>query len=95
MLLPWGLLEILAQTNDPAEMLPEAQAYVQKQVHKLKRGRIPLENLLVSQKLSKVLAAYKAPSPSAKAARHREKYCARAEHAFCMHTGEARSLGDE
>ena len=65
----WRLLGILAQADDPAKMLPEAQKYLQEQVRKLRRGEVSLEKLLVSQKLSKELDAYRVPSPAAKAAR--------------------------
>jgi DNA polymerase II len=65
----WGILEILAQADDPAEMLPKTQVYLKKQIRNLKRGKVQLEKLLVSQKLSKELDAYKTPSPAARAAR--------------------------
>lgn len=64
----WGLLEILAQADDPADMLLEVQIYLRGQIQKLKAGKVPLEKLLVSQKLSKELEAYRTPSPAARAA---------------------------
>jgi DNA polymerase II len=67
-----GLLEILAQAPDAdalAEVLPQAQAYARKQTAVLRQGRVPLEKLLVSQKLSRELGEYSSPSPAALAVR--------------------------
>ena len=43
--------------------------YARKQLLTLRNGRVPLEQLLVSQKLSKELTEYSAPSPAARAVR--------------------------
>jgi DNA polymerase-2 len=66
------LLEILAQAEDAdhlKDVLPKAQAYVRKQLYLLRQGGVSLEQLLVSQKLSKELTEYSAPSPAARAVR--------------------------
>jgi len=63
-----GMLNILAQADDPDERIPDVRAFLQRQLSRLKAGRIPLEDLLVAKKLSRELDAYKAPSPAALAA---------------------------
>jgi DNA polymerase-2 len=65
-----GILEILAQAPDPdglKDVLPKAQAFVRKQLNALRTGRVPVEKLLVSQKLSRELGEYSSPSPAARA----------------------------
>ena len=65
-----GLLEILARAPDAdglPEVLPQAQAYAHRQLQALMAGRVAQEKLLVSQKLSRELAAYSSPSPAARA----------------------------
>jgi DNA polymerase-2 len=65
-----GLLEILAKAPDAdslAQLLPQAQAYARRQLERLRLGRVPAEQLLVSQKLSRELGAYSSPSPAARA----------------------------
>jgi DNA polymerase-2 len=65
-----GLLEILARAPDAdalKEVLPQAQAFVRLQFQKLRQGKVPLEQLLVSQKLSRELTEYSSPSPAARA----------------------------
>ena len=47
---------------------PKIIQYLQQEVQKLKRGLIPLEKLLVTQKISRELDDYHVPSPAAKAA---------------------------
>jgi DNA polymerase-2 len=67
-----NLLEILSQALDASELkdvLPKAQAYAHRQMLKLRSGRVPLEELLVSQKLSRELGEYSSPSPAARAVR--------------------------
>ena len=67
-----GLLEILARAPDAealAEVLPQAQAYARRQLAALRLGRVPIEKLLVSQKLSRELGEYSSPSPAALAVR--------------------------
>jgi DNA polymerase-2 len=66
------LLEILAQAPDAdhlVEVLPQAKAYVNRQLKLLRSGRVPVEKLLVRQKLSRELGEYSSPSPSARAVR--------------------------
>jgi len=65
-----ALLEILARAEDAdglAQVLPQAQAYARRQAQALRAGKIPVEKLLVSQKLSRELSAYSSPSPAARA----------------------------
>jgi DNA polymerase II len=65
-----GLLEILARAPSAdalPEVLPQAQAYARRQEQALMAGRVPVEQLLVSQKLSRELGAYSSPSPAARA----------------------------
>jgi DNA polymerase-2 len=67
-----AILEILAQAPDADRLedaLPKAQAYVRRQVDALRAGRVPVEKLLVSQKLSRELGEYSSPSPAARAVR--------------------------
>jgi DNA polymerase-2 len=64
-------LEILAQANTPQELadcVPDVLAVVERARHDLKAGRVPHEELIVRQKLSRVLEGYKSPSPAARAA---------------------------
>jgi DNA polymerase elongation subunit (family B) len=43
-------------------------AFLRQQIKSLRGGRVPLEKLLVTQKLSRELALYRTPSPPARAA---------------------------
>jgi len=66
-----GVLEILASADTPqewAECVPDVHAFVEHAKHKLKAGRVPHEELIVRQKLSRALDGYKSPSPAARAA---------------------------
>ncbi|MBI5933867.1 MAG: hypothetical protein HY867_09180 [Chloroflexi bacterium] len=65
-------LTILAQAGMPDELtdyLPTALAHIERAKRDLKAGRVPLEDLVVRQKLSRTLDGYKSPSPAARAAR--------------------------
>jgi DNA polymerase-2 len=65
------ILARLAQEPDAgrlAECLPPILALLHRRLAQLRAGRIPLEKLLVSQKLSKTLEEYRDPSPAARAA---------------------------
>ncbi|MCX6078708.1 MAG: hypothetical protein NTW32_04165 [Chloroflexi bacterium] len=65
-----GILNILAKTTDPdrlPDLLPQVHAYVRRRVDDLMKGRVPLEELLVSQRLSRELNEYSSPSPAARA----------------------------
>ncbi len=66
-----AVLNILAQADAPDELtdyIPTALAWVERAKRDLKAGRVPLEDLVVRQKLSRVLDGYKSPSPAARAA---------------------------
>jgi DNA polymerase-2 len=70
-----AIMEILAKAEDAdglKDVLPKARAFVQKQFSALKRMRVPVEKLLVSQKLSRELGEYSSPSPAARAVRQLE-----------------------
>jgi DNA polymerase-2 len=69
------LLNLLGKANGVAELqalVPQAVSLLQKRIRQLRSGRVPMEKLLVAQKLSRELAAYKDPSPAARAARQLE-----------------------
>jgi DNA polymerase-2 len=66
------ILEILANAPDVDHLkdhLQEVERYVQRQLKALRDYRVPLEDLLVRQRLSRELEDYRSPSPAAKAAR--------------------------
>ncbi len=58
----------MAQSNNPLEKVPEARSIIQFQLRRLRQGRVPLEDLQISQILSRVPEAYRQPSPAARAA---------------------------
>jgi DNA polymerase-2 len=65
------LLSLLGKAKEVAELqalVPKAVLLLQQRIRQLRAGRVPLEKLLVAQKLSRELAAYKDPSPAAQAA---------------------------
>jgi DNA polymerase-2 len=65
------MLRMLAReaVSAPFEVvLPEALDLLREKVARLRAGAVPIEDLLVSQRLSKETADYKRPSPAAKAA---------------------------
>jgi DNA polymerase-2 len=65
-----GLLKILARAPDAdalKDVLPQAQLFARKRDQALRLGRVPLEQLLVAQKLSRELGEYSSPSPAARA----------------------------
>jgi DNA polymerase-2 len=65
-----ALLEILARAPDAdglPEVLMQAQAYARRQLQRLRMGKVAVEKLLVSQKLSRELGEYSSPSPAARA----------------------------
>lgn len=64
-------LEILARANTPdefADRVPEVMALAERAKRELRTGRVPMEELIVRQKLSRTLDGYKSPSPAARAA---------------------------
>jgi DNA polymerase-2 len=70
-----AIMEILAKAEDAdglKDVLPKAQAFVQKQMSALRMMKVPVEKLLVSQKLSRELGEYSTPSPAARAVRQLE-----------------------
>jgi DNA polymerase-2 len=65
------MLEHLAQAPNSRELpqyLPQTVNILRRAVADLNAGRVPLEELLVSQKLSRALEDYRTPSPAARAA---------------------------
>jgi DNA polymerase-2 len=65
------MLRILAQAPDAdhlAERLPELQALLRHRLAELRAGRVPTEELIVRQTLSRELSRYRSPSPAARAA---------------------------
>jgi DNA polymerase-2 len=66
-----AVLEVLAGANTPhefADRIPDAMALVEGAKRELRIGRVPLEELVVRQRLSRTIEAYKTPSPAARAA---------------------------
>jgi len=67
-----AVLDILAQADSPEELascVSTVMAYIQRKKRDLHAGRVPLEELILHQKLSRELDGYKSPSPAARAAR--------------------------
>jgi len=66
-----AMLDRLAKARSAGELgetLPELRRLLRKAGLDLRRGRVPLVSLLVSQKLSRELDEYRVPSPAARAA---------------------------
>ena len=66
-----GVLEILAKETNPlklVDLLPEVLLFIREQLNVLKRKEIPLEELVVTQTLSRELDGYSVLSPLASAA---------------------------
>jgi DNA polymerase-2 len=66
------ILEILAHAPDANQLqdcLPAVTTLVKKKIASLRAGRVPLEDLLIGQRLSRELEKYRTPSPAARAAR--------------------------
>ena len=64
------MLRCLAHADSPDDLkrrVPEAVEILRWRIRDLRRGRVPLEELIVGKKLSKELAAYRVPSPGARA----------------------------
>lgn len=75
---PWvrkvqlAALEILAQADTPVEFagrVPQVLAFAEHVKRELRLGRVPLEDLVVRQKLSRELDGYRSLPPAARAAR--------------------------
>jgi len=65
------MLRCLAYASSPDDLqqrVPQAVAILRRRLHALRRGHVPLQELIVGKKLSKELAGYRVPSPGAKAA---------------------------
>jgi len=65
-----AIMEILARAEDAEhlkEVYPKALAFARREMEALRGGRVPVEKLLVSQKLSRELGEYSSPSPAARA----------------------------
>ena len=70
-----AIMEILAKAEDAdalKEVYPKALRFVHGEMNALRTGRVPVEKLLVSQKLSRELGEYSSPSPAARAVRQLE-----------------------
>ncbi len=66
-----AVLEVLAGANTPhefADRIPYVMALVECAKQELRIGRVPLEELVIRQRLSRLIEAYKTPSPAARAA---------------------------
>ncbi len=65
------ILEMLARAGSAAELpalLPEIEAYVKQEVRRLHNGRVPFEELVLRQKITRAAQDYRVPSPAARAA---------------------------
>lgn len=65
------VLDCLSQTRTLEEVdlyIPKAQGLIQKAWQDLRNGKIPLEELVITQSLSREVERYKTPSPAARAA---------------------------
>jgi DNA polymerase-2 len=65
------ILSLLGEARDAGRLigqLPRIHSLLQSRLSELRRGKVPLEELLVSQKISRTLEEYKVPSPAARAA---------------------------
>ncbi len=70
-----SIMEILARAGDAdalKDVYPRALSFADSEMKALRAGRVPLEKLLVSQKLSRELGEYSSPSPAARAVRQLE-----------------------
>lgn len=66
------VLDCLSQARTLEEVdlyIPKAQGLIQKAWQDLRYGKIPLEELVITQSLSREVERYKTPSPAARAAR--------------------------
>ena len=89
------MLELLARAERLPECLPAVLALLRRSVGELRRRKIPLEKLLVSQKLSRNLEEYRTPSPAARAVAQLQatgKSVRRGQHVRFLYTrGEPRT----
>jgi DNA polymerase-2 len=64
------MLKILGKAENTSKLslyIPQAQALLRQRMSDLRHGRVPLDQLVMGQKLSRELKAYKDPSPAARA----------------------------
>ncbi|RPH59458.1 MAG: hypothetical protein EHM81_08165, partial [Chloroflexi bacterium] len=67
-----AVLQCLAQAatlEQVQEYIPKARESVEQAKRELRAGRVPVEDLVITQRLSREVAAYKSPSPAARAAK--------------------------
>ncbi len=65
------VLEILARAPTAADLpayTARAQAFVEMELRRLYNGRVPVEELVLRQKMSRLVSEYRTPSPAARAA---------------------------
>ncbi|MBE7435602.1 MAG: hypothetical protein HS100_16925 [Anaerolineales bacterium] len=70
-------LKILAHADTPrefADRVPDVMKLVEDAKRDLRIGRVPLDELIVRQRLSRAIEAYKTPSPAARAARQLQSH---------------------
>ena len=66
-----GIIDILVHTtdvDDRASYLPKILKLIRRAIERLRTGKVPVEDLLVSLTLSRELSEYRTPSPAARAA---------------------------
>jgi len=62
------ILEMLAKSNTPKEIMPSVINYLRSRLRLLQEHKVPLEDLLIRQRLGKELSAYRTLSAAARAA---------------------------
>jgi DNA polymerase II len=62
------IVQALARPADPREALPEVTRLVRRRLAELSAGQVAVEELIVTQRLSRAVEAYRSPSPAARAA---------------------------
>jgi DNA polymerase II len=66
-----GIIDILVHTSDVGDRgsyMPKTLSLIRKALTRLRAGKVPIEDLLVSLTLSRELSEYRTPSPAARAA---------------------------
>ena len=67
----WEILQLLAKEKDPGRLVnrfPEVLSILQKRISALNHRAVPIQELLITQTLSRELSAYRVPSTAARAA---------------------------
>ena len=70
-------LEVLAQADSPrefADYVPDVMKFVEHAKRELRAGRVPMDELIIRQRLSRAIEAYRTPSPAARAARQLQEH---------------------